>query len=212
VGDQQSLIEAEARQGLLAVDLPAAVYASGERDRRYTGRRLFAERPEVYRAIVVRLAAGDGILRIAGDLDVHPATVIGVRDREGVAVAIEKRGLAGLTRVAARMATEAVADAVWDVVEGRRESEERFTPREMRELAITAGILLQRSHEMGDGGEEVSIGGGGSGPGRVEALSAWLADEERRMRLGAGNGEAKGGRVIEGEVVGPAAGVDGEGI
>jgi hypothetical protein len=117
--DHTSLLERAAQQPelLSSAEMDDDVFAENEPgfDGEYTAERLFARQPEKYRLVVSLLAERLGILKIARLLKpLHPATVMAVRDREGVAIEIEKKELARLCHHGAHLALEGVVEDMAD--------------------------------------------------------------------------------------------------
>jgi hypothetical protein len=82
--------------------------ATGE----FTGERLLARRPEVYRALVRMAAEGQSISATARALSVSRNTVAAVREREGISIEQEKKELLRDVRRAARMSVERAIELV----------------------------------------------------------------------------------------------------
>ena len=82
--------------------------ATGE----FTGERLLARRPEVYRAVVRMAAEGQSISATARALSVSRNTVAAVREREGISIEQEKKELLRDVRRAARMSVERAIELV----------------------------------------------------------------------------------------------------
>ena len=82
--------------------------ATGE----FTGERLLARRPEVYRAVVRMAAEGQSISATARALSVSRNTVAAVREREGISIEQEKKELLRDVRRAARLSVERAIELV----------------------------------------------------------------------------------------------------
>jgi hypothetical protein len=82
--------------------------ATGE----FTGERLLARRPDVYRAVVRMAAEGQSISATARALSVSRNTVAAVREREGISIEQEKKELLRDVRRAARMSVERAIELV----------------------------------------------------------------------------------------------------
>jgi transposase-like protein len=82
--------------------------ATGE----FTGERLLARRPDVYRAVVRMAAEGQSISATARALGVSRNTVCAVRDREGFSIEQDKKDLLRDVRRAARLSVERAIELV----------------------------------------------------------------------------------------------------
>ena len=82
--------------------------ATGE----FTGERLLARRPDVYRAVVRMAAEGQSISATARALSVSRNTVAAVREREGISIEQEKKELLRDVRRAARLSVERAIELV----------------------------------------------------------------------------------------------------
>ena len=82
--------------------------ATGE----FTGERLLARKPEVYRAVVRMAAEGQSISATARALSVSRNTVAAVREREGISIEQEKKELLRDVRRAARLSVERAIELV----------------------------------------------------------------------------------------------------
>ena len=82
--------------------------ATGE----FSGERLMARRPEVYRAVVRMLAEGLSMSSIARALSVSRNTVAAVREREGYSIEQDKKELLRDFRRAARLSVERAIELV----------------------------------------------------------------------------------------------------
>lgn len=136
----ESLIKAdEAQLKLFSSDqMDAAFFAEEESgpNRVFTGARLFAQNPELYKAIVALSAEGLGAIRIGRILHVSAHTVQAVREREPEAVAIEKNRIANLSRAGARMCVEGILDMLSDPEQAKKIS--------LKDKGIVFGILVEK--------------------------------------------------------------------
>lgn len=82
--------------------------ATGE----FSGERLLARRPEVYRAIVRMSAEGLSMSAMARALGVSRNTVAAVQEREGISIEQHKKELLRNVRTAARLSVERVVELV----------------------------------------------------------------------------------------------------
>lgn len=123
----------------------------------YTGERLFLRNPKLYAVIVYMLAGKWSIRQIARTLKVHVKTIMGVREREGVAIAAEKtrlsKSLLGVAGLAAEAAQERLEDLQVD--------------DSLRDLMVSAGIAVDKALLLA--GEATS---------RVEVVMAEPSHEE----------------------------------
>ena len=78
----------------------------------FTGERLLARRPEVYRAVVRMAAEGQSISATARALSVSRNTVAAVREREGFSIEQDKKELLRDFRRAARLSVERAIELV----------------------------------------------------------------------------------------------------
>lgn len=107
----------------------------------FTGERLYQRRPETYKAIVVLLGQGVGVIRIGSLLGVSPNTVLGVRDREGVSIDIVKDHLARVAHNAAALAGEGIIDQLSKILAKAAKSEyPTLDVKELKDLAVIFGI------------------------------------------------------------------------
>lgn len=210
---RQSLIEQAKQQpqqptlfgggGSEAMD--AALFAAdeGSRNPEFTGARLFAQKPDIYKSIIALSAEGLGVLRIARVLHVSPNTVLAVRQREPAAVDIERKRLAGLSREAARMCVEGILEMLADPKQVAKMS--------IRDKGIVAGILVEKSELLSGGPTaRVETHGQSASVDVVEYLR-WIK-EEYASRIGSG-AEKEGQRALAGGSVagGGAADVGADG-
>jgi hypothetical protein len=137
----ESLIKAdEAQLKLFGSDqMDPALFATEESapQRVFTGARLFARNPELYKSIVALSAEGLGAIRIGRILNVSAHTVQAVREREPEAVAIEKNRIANLSRAGARMCVEGIMDMLSDP-----EQEKKIS---LKDKGIVFGILAEKA-------------------------------------------------------------------
>jgi hypothetical protein len=109
-----SRIQAEESQLQLftSAQMDPALFAAEESGENpvFTGARLFATKPILYRAIVSLTAEGLGVRRIGSILHVSPNTVLAVRASEPELVDTEKRRLAGMAREGAKMIAESILE------------------------------------------------------------------------------------------------------
>jgi hypothetical protein len=135
----KSLIEADAAQlALLSTsDMEAGIFSKLEAKGEYTGERLFRNKPEVYNAIVRMLAENIGMDRIGHYLGVTQRTVMGVRDREGAAITVEKERLSKRCYGVAAMAFDSVAADLSDPKRAKKIS--------TKDKAIVGGIAVQNA-------------------------------------------------------------------
>jgi len=141
----KSLIaQADAQLELIpSTAMPAEVFDQDEAHGEFTGERLFARDPEKYRMIVSLLAENIGVIKIGRLLSVSPNTVMAVRDRERPRVDIEKQEIATQCRKGARLCTEAIVEKLSS--EGGRGAVS------VRDLAVTAGVLIDKSQILSGG-------------------------------------------------------------
>ncbi len=118
---------------------PASVFAATEAQGDFTGERLFQQRPDTYKAIVVLLAQRLGVIRIGKLLQVSPNTVMAVRDREQPAIDIVKDHLARVSHEGAMIAGESITAALAH----RAPTAHLMSVRDIKDLAVTFGILVQ---------------------------------------------------------------------
>ena len=78
----------------------------------FSGERLLARRPEVYRAIVRMSAEGLSMSAMARALGVSRNTVAAVQEREGISIEQHKKELLRNVRTAARLSVERVVELV----------------------------------------------------------------------------------------------------
>ena len=183
-----SLLKAEDNQLKLFTSdqMPAELFAEQESrtNPEFTGARLFAQKPDTYKAIVALSAEGLGAIRIAEILHVSSNTVLAVRAREPESVEIEKKRLAGLSREAARMCVEGILELLADPDRRRKVT--------IREFGITNGILVEKA-ELLSGSPTARLHTiiTSEDEGYEHYLAVLEAEYKRRMGLRAGKDEQK---------------------
>lgn len=205
---RESLIQTTPTQPALFGDgtseaMDAALFAAeetgaGGRSPEFTGARLFAQRPNTYKAIIALSAEGIGVLRIARLLGVSPNTVLAVRAREGGALDIEKRRLAGLTREAARMTVEAILDLLGDPA--------KVALMSLKDRAITFGILAEKAELLSGGATARLETVADATTEDVAGYLRWLRAEYYRRRLMGSGARESGQKALEPWDGDPAAG------
>lgn len=181
--------------------MDAALFAAEEsrcRNPEFTGARLFAKKPELYKSIIALSAEGLGVLRIGRLLHVSPNTVLAVRAREPVAVDIERKRLAGLSREAARMCVEGILEMLADPKQVAKMS--------IRDKGIVAGILTEKSELLTGGATARLETQGHTASVDIVEYLRWIKDEYA-SRIGSG-GEKEGQRAL---AAGPVGGGDAPG-
>lgn len=138
----ESLLDRARNQALLDLADPS-IAPSDETKKEYTGALFFADHPQKYAEIVHHLAEGIGLLRISRMLRVSVHTVIGVRDREPVAIQKERSRLSDLARIGARLSVEGIVEDLADPI--------RRYMMPARDKAIVAGILVEKSELLAGG-------------------------------------------------------------
>jgi hypothetical protein len=128
-------IEQPALPGLPAPSFFAELESKGE----FTGDRLFQQRPDTYKAVVVLLGQGLGVIRIGKLLSVSPNTVLAVRKREGASIDVVKQHLAAVAHDGAALASEAIVEALNNIAPNAK----NLGVKELKELAVVYGILVQ---------------------------------------------------------------------
>lgn len=123
--------------GVPAPDFFSTLEAKGE----FTGERLFAQRPDVYKAIVLLRAQQPavGVIRIAKLLSVSPNTVMAVDAREGVTIDKVKERLAEVAHSGALLASESILEALNEKAKGAH----LLSVRDLKDIAVVYGILVQ---------------------------------------------------------------------
>jgi hypothetical protein len=97
----------------------------------FSGDRLFAQRPEIYRAVVSMLAEGIVTTTIAKACQVSPNTIYAVRDREGVTIESERKELLKNLRQAAKLSVEKTLDLLPSL-------------KSAKDAAITAAVMIDK--------------------------------------------------------------------
>lgn len=132
---------------LSSADMPDAVFEDSETGGfnrpEFTGERLLKNDPDKYKMIVSLRAEGLGILKVAKLLKVSPNTVTAVSRREGSTIDIEKKELADICRSGARLCAEAIVEKL--------NSDAHRDKANVRDLAITAGVLVEKSQLLSGG-------------------------------------------------------------
>lgn len=113
-----------------------------EHEGEFTGDRLFAQKPEIYRGVVALLARGWGAQRIADVLKVSKNTVKAVRTREGQTIEDVKARLSGEGFDLAGDALEAAKMIVEEVMSDPFKRR-KLTVKDAKDLAIVAGVAVQ---------------------------------------------------------------------
>lgn len=135
-----SLIQRDQAQGelLTSAQMTDCLFAGQEQALvgEFTGERLFARKPEIYRAIVSLTAEGLGIIRIGKLLSVSPNTVQAVRKREGLPIDMVKKELADLAHAGAALALEGVLEDLSDPVKRGKIG--------TRDKAVVAAVLVDK--------------------------------------------------------------------
>lgn len=123
--------------GVPAPDFFSTLEAKGE----FTGERLFHQRPDVYKAIVLLRAQQPavGVIRIAKLLSVSPNTVMAVDAREGVTIDMVKSRLAEVAHSGALLASESILEALNEKAKGAH----LLSVRDLKDIAVVYGILVQ---------------------------------------------------------------------
>ena len=155
----------------------------GTSEGQYTGVVLHNKHPQIYEAIMRLIASKMGIRAIARLLGVHVKTVMGVRDREPVAIATLKKDLAGKLLGVADLALETAQERLENL-----DGTETF-----KDLLIGLGILTDKGLLLsGDATSRVEIVT--ADPGHDDYLSTLAAidAEASEMDLGTETPEQKG--------------------
>lgn len=105
----------------------------------FTGERLWTQRPDTYKSIVVLLGQGIGVIRIGKLLQVSPNTVMAVRKREGATIDLVKEHLANVAHDGATLASEAILAAL----NAHAERAHMLDIKDLKDLAVVYGILVQ---------------------------------------------------------------------
>ena len=204
-----SLIQADKQLPLFGSDqMDPALFSDQESGPRpeFTGARLFAHNPDIYRAVVALSAEGLGAIRIGRILHVSPNTVLAVREREPQSIDIEKRRLASLSSAGARMCVEGIIEMLSDP--------KQVAKMTIKDQGIVFGILAEKA-ELLSGSPTARLQTVGAPPVvKVVEYLHWLRSEHaRRMGLATGKDgqrEAAGSALgSDQRALGPApAGVD----
>lgn len=98
----------------------------------FTGERLLARKPEVYRAIVRMLAEGLSGSSIARACQVSRNTVAAVREREGISIEQQKKELLATIRRGSQVAAERVVELIPHI-------------QSAKDAAITLAVLVDKA-------------------------------------------------------------------
>lgn len=197
--EQPSLLQASESQPSL---LPASTdpFSAMENAGDFTGERLFQQRPDTYKSVVVLLGQRVGVIRIGRLLGVSPGTVMAVRDREGATIGIVQDHLARVSHAGATVASEGLLEQLSDILS-------RGTKLEMKalkDLAVIYGILNQNAQLLaGMPTARVEVTDGARP--EHDDFNAYLASLRNAAPDTHLSGEKSG--VKEGAVVGPMASV-----
>ena len=187
--------EAEVEQ-LDLPGIPAEFLAAAERRGEYTGERLFEQKPDVYKAIIVCLGLGMGQIRIGKKLGVSPNTIRAVRFREGLAVDIEKKEAASQWSVVRDLCAERIIEKL--------EDDQAVAGTAINHLAITGGIATEKS-ELLSGGATSRVA-----HSPVEAsnedFDAYLASLRRVRAVGGEGMKIEGEKKEQKGLAGPSPG------
>jgi len=139
-----SLLKPDDGQPLLPAAAGADVFCEAmlEPEGEFTGDRLFAQKPEIYRGVVALLARGWGAQKIADTLNVSKNTVKAVRTREGQTIEQVKARISGEGFDLAGDALEA-AKLIVEQVMSDPYKRAKLTVRDAKDLAIVAGVAVQ---------------------------------------------------------------------
>lgn len=119
-----------------------ALFTAMESRGEFTGERLYRERPDTYKAVVVLLGQKMGVIRIGQLLGVSPNTVMAVRDREGAAVDIVKEHLARVAMQGATIASEGLTERLQEIL-ANEFTRRGLDMKALKDLAVIYGILNQ---------------------------------------------------------------------
>jgi len=189
--------------------MPEEQLIEEEKSGHYTGERLEAQRPAIYQAIVLMLAVGLGRLEVSKRCGVSHHTVEAVRIREGDAIAIDKKRLAGRMRDVVAMGIDAITDDFLD--------DWKRWEMSTKDKAIIVGILNQHSQLL-DGEATAIVGKADGGARSVDAVAEYINSLRMAGETGHAGGEAKqkgaagpGGAGVQGVLIGSdlPGGVDG---
>ena len=128
--------------GLFPVEQDAFAEVMLEPEGEFTGDRLFAQKPQIYRGVVALLARGWGSQKIADTLCVSKNTVKAVRRREGATIDLVKTRLADESFDLATDAFEASKLIVEEIMSNPLRRRE-LTMRDAQSLAVIGGIGVQ---------------------------------------------------------------------
>lgn len=117
-----------------------ALEAKGE----FTGARLFKARPDTYKAIVVLLGQGVGVIRIGQLLGVSCNTVMAVRDRELPAVEQVKEHIARVAHSGALLASEGILERLNELMTDPMQRR-CLDIKDLKDLAVVFGILTSNA-------------------------------------------------------------------
>lgn len=185
-----------AGQQLDLLALPAGIFDCEEAHGEYTAERLFAQRPDAYRAVVILSGLGLGQIKIGRLLRVSCNTVRQVQRREGVAVDTAKQILARELMDVANLAAEGLHEDLVDP--------ERRAKIGSRDKALIAAIATDKALLLsGEATVRIDVEVKRAGHDDFNQFLAGLA-----TGLGAATAGQKGGgvEVIE---VGPGQAVGG---
>lgn len=133
--------EQKAQPELLPTTAADSFFGELENKGEFTGERLFQQRPDTYKAIVVLLGQKLGVIRIGKLLGVSPNTVMAVRDREGATVDIVKEHLARVAHAGATLASEGMLEALNNILQ----HPDCLAVKDLKDLAVVYGILVQNA-------------------------------------------------------------------
>jgi hypothetical protein len=117
-----------------------ALEAKGE----FTGARLCKARPDTYKAIVVLLGQGVGVIRIGQLLGVSCNTVMAVRDRELPAVEQVKEHIARVAHSGALLASEGILERLNELMTDPIQRR-CLDIKDLKDLAVVFGILTSNA-------------------------------------------------------------------
>lgn len=166
-------------------DPSSLAIAKGDRAEvdKYTAAQVKARRPKTYAAAVQLLAAGFGTVKVADLLQLAPDTVRVIRDSE-TSLSTEKERLGRNMRALGCIVVESISEDFADPVKRAKIS--------TKDKAIIAGIVVQRSEELLNGGVAQSAPAPTWSPADVRAVL---------MGLRVAAAEQKGPVQAEGVVV-----------
>lgn len=128
--------------GLFPVESDAFAEVMLEPEGEFTGDRLFAQKPQIYRGVVALLARGWGSQKIADTLMVSKNTVKAVRRREGATIDLVKTRLADESFDLATDAFEASKLVVEEIMNDKIRRR-KLTMKDASALAVIGGIAVQ---------------------------------------------------------------------